>query len=97
MSNLREVKNDILQEWMLFRDEEISTLSCSEDKKHFINFDEIKEKILNNVPKNKKYFVNKQLEILDNNFIDYISYWNEKYYRNGFCDSVELLKDLFIK
>ena len=28
MSNLREVKNYILQEWMLFRDEEISTLSC---------------------------------------------------------------------
>ena len=89
MSNLREVKNDILQEWMLFRDEEISTLSYPEDKKHFINLDEIREKILSNVPKNKKYFVNKQLEILDNNFIDYISYWNEKYYRNGFCDGVE--------
>ena len=97
MSNLREVKNDILQEWMLFRDEEISTLSCSEDKKHFINLDEIREKILSNVPKNKKHFVTKQLEILDNNFIDYISYWNEKYYRNGFCDGVELLKDILNK
>ena len=76
MSNLREVKNNILQEQMFFKDEEISTLSC---------------------PKNKKYFINKQLEILNNNFIDYISYWNEKYYRNGFFDGIKLLKDILNK
>ena len=97
MSSLREVKNDILQEWILFRDEEISTLSCPEDKKHFIYFDEIHDKILKSIPKENRYFVNKQLEILDNNFIDYVSYWNEKYYRNGFCDGIELLKTFFVK
>ena len=30
-------------------------------------------------------------KILDNNFLDYISYWNEKYYRNGFVDGVQMI------
>ena len=24
-------------------------------------------------------------------FMDYIGYWNEKYFRNGFCDGIELI------
>ena len=28
---------------------------------------------------------------IDDNFFDYICYWNEKYYRNGFCDGVDLI------
>ena len=28
----------------------------------------------------------------DKNFYDYIYYWCEKYYRNGFCDGIELIK-----
>ena len=30
-------------------------------------------------------------DLLDDNFFDYICYWNEKYFRNGFCDAVELI------
>jgi hypothetical protein len=67
-----------------------SNLSA-EDKKHFIYFDEISEKILKNVPKQSQKYVKKQLDQLDENFMDYICYWNEKYYRNGFCDGVELI------
>ena len=31
------------------------------------------------------------LKFLDENFMGYIDYWNEKYYRNGFCDGISLI------
>ena len=56
MNNFREVNDDILKEWILFREDELSSITCDEDKKHWVYFDEISEKILRNVPKkNKKY------------------------------------------
>lgn len=91
MNNFREVNDDILREWLLFREDELSSITCDEDKKHWVYFDEISEKILRNVLKKNKKYVQKQLEILDDNFLDYLSYWNEKYYRNGFVDGVELV------
>ena len=91
MVNFREVNDDILKEWLLFREEEISSLSCEEDKKHWIYFDEISERILKNVPDQNKKYVTKQLDLLDKNFMDYIFYWNEKYYRNGVVDGVQLI------
>ena len=91
MNNLREVNDDILKDWLLFREDEISSLSCDEDRNHWVYFDEISERILKNVPEQNKKYVRKQLDQLDENFMDYIDYWNEKYYRNGFCDGVELI------
>ena len=38
MNNLREIKNDLLKDWLLFRGDEISTLSCDEDRKHWVYF-----------------------------------------------------------
>ena len=96
MVSFREVNDDILKEWLLFREEEISSLSCEEDKKHWVYFDEISDKILKSIPKNNRDYVKKQLDILDNNFFDYISYWNEKYYRNGFVDGIELINGVII-
>ena len=32
MSNLRKVNDDILKDWLLFREDEISSLTCAEDK-----------------------------------------------------------------
>ena len=56
MNNFREVNDDILREWILFREDVLSSITCDEDRKHWIYFDEISEKILRNVPKeNKKY------------------------------------------
>lgn len=95
MNNFREVNDDILREWLLFREDELSSITCDEDKKHWVYFDEISEKILRNVPKKNKKYVQKQLEILDNNFLDYLSYWNEKYYRNGFVDGVQIIGGCF--
>ncbi len=91
MVNFREVNDDILKEWLLYREDELSSLTCDEDRKHWVYFDEISDKILKSIPKNNRAYVQKQLNILDDNFLDYLSYWNEKYYRNGFCDGVQLL------
>lgn len=49
MKNLREVKDDLLKEWIEFREETILTILNKEDKKHVIKYDEISEKILKNV------------------------------------------------
>lgn len=91
MNNLRIVKYDILKDWMMFRDESINYLTSPEDNKHYIQFEEISRKILNSIPKQNRAFVEEQLNKLDNNFMDYIDYWNEKYFRNGFCDGMELI------
>ena len=91
MNNFRNVNNDILKEWFLFREDEIASLTCEEDKHHWVYFDEISNKIMRNVPDKNKKFVQKQLNTLDDNFLDYLGYWNEKYYRNGFCDAIELI------
>lgn len=32
MVNFREVNDDILKEWLLYREDEISSLTCDEDK-----------------------------------------------------------------
>lgn len=97
MNNLREVNDDILKDQLSFREEDLCSLTCDEDRKHFVYFDEITEKILKNVPEQNKKYVEKQLKQLDDNFFDYICYWNEKYYRNGFCDGVQLIGGCFQK
>ena len=91
MNNLREVNDDILKDWLEFREDTLCCTLSAEDKKHFVYFDEISDRILKNVPDQNKKYVKKQLNLLDENFMDYICYWNEKYYRNGFCDGVELI------
>lgn len=91
MGSYRKVGEDILKEWLDFREEELGSLTCKEDKKHFIYFEEITTDILNNVSGNNIEYVKSQLEKLDDNIMDYMHYWFEKYYRNGFCDAVELI------
>ena len=83
MNNFREVNNDILKDWLNFREEDLCSLTYDEDRKHYIYFDEISERILKRVPNKDKKYVE--------NFMDYLCYWNEKYYRNGFCDGLELV------
>ena len=56
MVNFREVNDDILKEWLEFREENILCYLTEEDKKHKLFIDEIYEKVLKNVPQqNKKY------------------------------------------
>lgn len=91
INNLREVNDDILKDWLNFREEDLCSLTCDEDRKHHIYFDEISKRILKNVPKKDRNYIEKQLSFLDENFMGYIDYWNKKYYRNGFCDGFQLI------
>ena len=91
MSNFREVNDDILKEWFEFRDESLGRFTSEEDQKHSINFEDIAKNILRNVPEQNKKYVKKQLDLLDDNYLDYIFYWDEKYYRNGFVDGVKMI------
>ena len=55
MNNFREVNEDILKEWLMFREETDFCYLIEEDKNHTLGFDDIAEKIMKNVPnKNKK-------------------------------------------
>ena len=36
MGSYRKVGDDILKEWLDFREEELGSLTCKEDKEHFI-------------------------------------------------------------
>ena len=92
MNNFREVNDDILKDWLDFREEMVLGVLTKEDKKHLVYFDEVCENILKNVPKQNQKYVKNQLDRLDKNFMDYICYWNEKYYRNEFCDGVQLVE-----
>lgn len=91
MNNFREVNDDILRDWLSFREEMVLGTLTKEDRKHTIEFDEISELIIKNIPKQNRKYVQKQLNALDDNLMDYIGYWQEKYYRNGFCDGIELI------
>lgn len=95
MNNFREVNDDIIKEWLEFREENLLRYTTEEDRKHCIYFDEISANILKNVPKQNKKYVQKQLDKIDQNYMNYLCYWNEKYYRNGFVDGSQLVMGCF--
>ena len=68
MNKLREVKDDLLKEWIEFREETTFCEMTPQDKKYCIYFDEISERILKNVPEQNKKYVKKQLEELDKKY-----------------------------
>lgn len=59
MNNFREVNDDILKDWLSFREETELCFVNDEDRKHTVEFDEISERILKNVPKQNKKYVEK--------------------------------------
>ena len=74
MKNLREVKDDLLKEWLEFREETAFSEMTTQDKKYCIYFEEIAEKILKNVPEQNKKNVKKQLDQLEKTlWITYIT------------------------
>ena len=96
MVNFREVNDDdILKEWLEYREETLLCQLSDEDYKYSLNFDKFCEKILRNVSKDTKQFVQSQLDKLYDDFMKYLDYWNEKYYRNGFVDGVQLVGSSF--
>ena len=91
MKKFEEVNNDILKDLFEIREETLGNNLSDEDKRHEILIDEISEKILNNVSGHSIEYVKKQLDLLDDNLLDYICYWNEKYYRSGFVDGMRII------
>lgn len=92
MMNFREInENDILREWFDFREETYLCYMTDEDKKHDFRFDEFRNNILKSVPKQNREYVEKQLNLIYDGFMKYLIYINEKYYRNGFVDGMQLV------
>ena len=82
--------NDLLSDWIIFRDEELARLT-KEDKKHLLHFDELEDKLLKSLPCKNREFAKKILEQIYDDFLDFCSYYNNKYYRAGFGDCLNLV------
>lgn len=92
MSNFREVNNnDILKKWYDCMEEAYLCYMTDEDTKHNLNFDRFSENVLKNVPKQNQKCIEKQLDLIYEDFMNYVTYITEKYYRNGFVDGVQLI------
>ena len=65
-----------IKKWLEFREENL----CYMDKKRLLNFDDYSKKILKNTAKDVYNSVSKQLDFMHDDFIDYCSHWNDKYY-----------------
>ena len=87
----KDVENEnLLEKWLEFREEDLCHME-EEDKKHLLNFDDYSKKILKNTTKESYNYVSKQLDFMHDDFIDYCSHWNDKYYITGFGDAVKLI------
>lgn len=64
MNNLREVHGDILKDQLEFREETLFCQLSDKDYKYSLNFDKFCKKILRNVSKDNKQFVQYQLDKL---------------------------------
>lgn len=98
MVNFREVhEDDVLKECLKYREETLLCHLSDNDYKYSLNFDKSCEKILRNISKDNKQFVQSQLDKLYDDFMKYLDYWNEKHYRNGFVDGSQLVMGCFEK
>jgi len=96
MINFRKVnEDDILKKWYDYMEETYLCYMTAEDKKHNFKFDEFKKNILNSIPNQNKKYVEKQLDLIYDSFINYDIYITEKYYRNGFVDGFQLVMGCF--
>lgn len=92
MINFREVnENDILKEWYDCMESTYLCYTNEQDREHEFKYDPFREKILKNVSKQNKKYVEKQLDLIYDDFMNYLIYMNEKYYRNGFVDGSQLV------
>ncbi len=82
--------NDLLSDWIIFRDEELARLT-KEDKKHLLHFDELEDKLIKSLPYKNRDFAKKILDKIYDDFLDFYSYYNDKYYRAGFGDCLNLV------
>ena len=82
--------NDLLSDWIIFRDEELAKLT-KEDKKHLLHFDELENNLLKSLPYKNREYTRVLLEKIYDDFIDFCTYYNYKYYKSGFGDCLNLV------
>lgn len=75
--------NDLLKEWIVFRDEELSRLT-SEDKRHPLKFDEFEERLIRSLPYKNRKFVQNELEKMYEHFLVAHSFLMNPIYLNIF-------------
>ena len=98
MVNFRDVnENDILKEWFNFREETYLCYADKQDRENEFKFDVFRENILKNIPKQNRTYVENQLDLLYDDFMRYLTYITENYYRNGFVDGSQLVMGCFDK
>lgn len=95
MSNLENKTNDIIKDWLEFREDEINSHPDSNEKKYYSCIEEISENILSAVSDINSEFVKSQLEKLDNNYMDYMETWCKKYYKSGFSDGMKIVTECY--
>lgn len=79
MINFREVnENDILKEWFDFREETYLCYVDKQDRENEFKFDDFGENIFKNIPKQNRTYVEKQLNLLYDDFMRYLTYITEK-------------------
>ena len=91
MNDLDVKTNDIIQDWLEFREDEINSHPDSNEKKYYSSLEEISDNILNAVSEINSEYIKSQLEQLDNNYMDYMGVWYHKYYRSEFADGMKIV------
>ena len=90
MNDLDVRTNDIIQNWLEFREDEINSNPDSNEKEYYSILEEISDNILSAVSEINYEYVRSQLEKLDNNYMDYMGAWCHRYYRSGFSDGMKI-------
>lgn len=85
-NNIEKLIND----WYAFKEESLSKLSDS-DKENLANFDDFSKDILNFIQDENKKIVRGKLDKIYGEFMDNLSYTNNKYYLEGFKDGIKLI------
>lgn len=90
MNDLDVKTNDIIQNWLEFREDEINSNPDSNEKEYYSILEGISDNILSAVSEINYEYVRSQLEKLDDNYMDYMGAWCHKYYKSGFSDGMKI-------
>lgn len=95
MNDLDVRTNDIIQNWLEFREDEINSNPDSNEKEYYSILEEISDNILSAVSEINYEYVKSQLEKLDDNYMDYMGAWCHKYYKSGFSDGMKIVSGCY--
>ena len=86
-----EEKENLLEKWLEFREEELESGLSKEDKKHMYYFEKCADMVLNCIDGDMYNFAKKELDKLEENILDSMGHFNRKYYMAGFSDALEII------